>query len=170
VTNAAINLDKTISEYVSTYNSTGCGAYVGNLDRICALGSGGYAQKLKNPPFQINGRLSMGSNTKSMTATVVAILLESATISAKHTRGWNTTLFEIFPDLASGSVFGSVTLAQLAGHFSGLAANPAQGYWPFEDIEPSPSILDQRQNITLSAFQSTPTSTPGTAYLYSNRP
>ena len=62
----------------------------------------------------------LGSDTKAMTATLIARLVEQGRLK------WNTTLAEVFPDLAprfDADVRG-ITVLELLSHYSGLPANP----------------------------------------------
>ena len=58
----------------------------------------------------------LGSDTKAMTATVIARLVEQGKLT------WDTTLADVFPDLAAGfdPAFRPVTVQQLLSHHAGL--------------------------------------------------
>lgn len=62
----------------------------------------------------------IGSDAKAMTATLVAVLVEKKLIS------WETTMAEVFPDIAEDFHARSreITLTQLLSHTAGLPANP----------------------------------------------
>ena len=58
------------------YGSTSSVGWVANLYGMCANGTSGYAQNLgEDPLFNADGRLVMGSLTKSMTVVLLSILL-----------------------------------------------------------------------------------------------
>lgn len=153
------------------YNSTGLMGYIANLCDVCAYGSAGYAQVLgEEPLFDAEGRQNFGSLTKSMTSTLMAILLAKNKIinQLKGEKGWETTLGMIFGAETAGN-YEQVTLAALSSMFGGLPSNPdsPKGYWSF--YSPDVSLRDQRTNITMYALKMTPTSKwPHTKYLYSD--
>lgn len=63
----------------------------------------------------------LGSDTKAMTAAVVARLVEQGSLA------WDTTLADVFPDIAAGfdPAFRSVTIRQLLSHHAGLTKDLA---------------------------------------------
>ena len=66
------------------YRSTASVGWVANQHGMCAKGSAGFAQILDEAPvFNAEGRLNMGSLTKSMTCVVVAILLTQNKITGQ---------------------------------------------------------------------------------------
>jgi CubicO group peptidase (beta-lactamase class C family) len=91
----------------------------------------------------------IGSDAKAMTATLMAILVEKKLIS------WETTMADIFPDLADDfhPKARKITITQLLSHTAGLPANP-------EGIE---RILS-RFEVTKIGLKKEPTK----GYLYSN--
>jgi CubicO group peptidase (beta-lactamase class C family) len=64
----------------------------------------------------------MGSFTKSMTATVLGILLADNKIAGQNdiNFGWNSTLESVFPTMAPGTQYEHVALAAMAAMRSGL--------------------------------------------------
>ena len=75
------------------YNSTASAGWVSNMYGICSPeGSNGYAQVLNEDPlFNANGRLVMGSLTKSMTVVLLSILLSQNKIKGQVPVASNTT-------------------------------------------------------------------------------
>jgi CubicO group peptidase (beta-lactamase class C family) len=67
-------------------------AFVRSADLI-ALGAVGTREINGAERVQLNDRFHIGSCTKSMTATLIALLIEQGRLS------WETTIAEIFPDL-----------------------------------------------------------------------
>ncbi len=83
---------------------------------LLALGTTG-VRKLGDPTLATqDDRWHLGSETKAMTATLMAVLVEDKTIS------WTQTLPDAFPSLASkfDPAYASVTLEQLLQHRGGL--------------------------------------------------
>lgn len=76
------------------------------------LRKSGYDVKL-----DINDKFHLGSNTKSMTATLAAILIE------KNFLSWNSKLSDLLPDYNLHKEFKNVTFELLLAHRSGLHKN-----------------------------------------------
>jgi CubicO group peptidase (beta-lactamase class C family) len=85
-------LSAKMEEFYVAYNATAAVSYVANQHEVCASGSAGSAQEVdQEPDYNKLGRQHMGSNTKSMTATLVGILLEQNKVLNQGVNGWNTT-------------------------------------------------------------------------------
>jgi CubicO group peptidase (beta-lactamase class C family) len=108
----------------------------------------------------IDDRWHLGSDTKAMTAVILATFVERGTLT------WETTLGEVFTERAAGfpADFRAITVTQLLSHHAGLPANLA-----WRQIErSSPTLPEQRLNALKIAATTTLTSRPGTKYEYSN--
>lgn len=88
----------------------------------------------------MNDLLHIGSNTKAMTATMLATLVEDRTF----VDGWQTTVADVFPDLLETihETFHSVTLWQLVTMTAGLARD-APNWWAHGDLP----MIEWRQAI-----------------------
>jgi len=160
------------------YNSTAAVGYVSNSEALCAYAAAGFAQELnKAPAFDVDGRQSFGSLTKSMTVTLMAILLSENKIRGQIVgeKSWETTLGMIFPASEypdyglRNSPFEHVTLAALSSMFGGIPSDPDTPlrYWDF-DI-PGVGLRTQRRNLTIYGLHMAPTSRwPATEYRYSD--
>ena len=146
------------------YSGVGLTAWSVDADgRLCSLGAAGERIKGSGEPFQVTGdsRHHIGSVTKSMTASIMAILMEDGTIPF----GWNATLESVLP-IARNTSYSDVTLRELVGHLTGIADPQSP-----EDIDvllDFEDVREARRAVTVFALQSTPVSPPGTAFLYSN--
>ncbi len=108
-------------------------------------------------------RFHIGSDTKAMTATLVATLVEEGRLR------WNSTLAEVFPDLAPGMrpEYRGVTIAMLMQHRSGLRddrnllALAGQGLL-------GGSVREQRLGAVRRALARRPAYAPGTRNVYAN--
>ncbi|MEW6160123.1 MAG: serine hydrolase domain-containing protein, partial [Verrucomicrobiota bacterium] len=110
-------------------------------------------------------RWHIGSCTKSMTATLAAMLVEEGKIS------WTTTVDEMFPELAEKMqpAYRSVTLEQLLAHRGGLPDDTKGGTEVFLKLRQfSGPIVEQRLKLVELALQQKPKDPPGTKYGYSN--
>jgi CubicO group peptidase (beta-lactamase class C family) len=101
----------------------------------------------------------LGSNTKALTATVIARLVEQGKLT------WDTTLAEVFPDLAADfdSAFRPVTIRQLLSHHAGLTGNLAWGRF-----NRSRTIQEQRGEALRLGLAKSPTYPIGAAPHYAN--
>ena len=105
-------------------------------------------------------RFHIGSDTKTMTALLVALLVQDEKLA------YDTTLEKALPDLAKKmhEDFRPVTLGQLLTHRAGLAANPPGG-WLFPQNVPVQSV---RTSAAKLALEAEPEIAPGVKYAYSN--
>ena len=101
----------------------------------------------------------LGSNTKAMTATVIARLVEQGKLT------WDTTLAEVFPDLAADfdPAFRPVSIRQLLSHHAGLTENLAWGRF-----NRSRTIQEQRREALRLGLAKSPTYPIGAAPHYAN--
>ena len=102
----------------------------------------------------------LGSDTKAMTAVVIAKLVEQGKLT------WDTTIEAVLPKPVANArpEFGGVTLLQLLSHRAGLVANLN---WPQLARTPGPPRAQRLAALQTAA--STPlASPPGTKYEYSN--
>jgi CubicO group peptidase (beta-lactamase class C family) len=102
----------------------------------------------------------LGSDTKAMTAVVIATLVESGKLT------WDTTIGDVFPEFARTfpAEFRGITLTQLLSHHAGL---PANINWR-QASESNSSLREQRIYALKKAAATKLDSTPGTKFLYSN--
>jgi CubicO group peptidase (beta-lactamase class C family) len=108
----------------------------------------------------IDDQWHLGSDTKAMTAVIIATFVERGRLT------WETTLGDVFTELAAGfpSDFRAITVTQLLSHHAGLPANLA---WR-EIARSGPPLPEQRLNALKIAATTTLTSKPGTKFEYSN--
>jgi CubicO group peptidase (beta-lactamase class C family) len=103
----------------------------------------------------------IGSLTKSMTATVAAILIEQGQI------GWKTTIAEVLPGIPMRPEYRSVTLTDLLTNSAGMATDatraPSWGSLASSNL----SLSDQRQLLAREYLAMAPVSSVGT-FNYSN--
>ena len=120
---AAESLDVWIESVRRQHNIPALGAIVFRADTILARGIAGVRRSNSTTPVTLADRFQLGSNTKAITATVLATLVEEGKLS------WTTTLAEVFPEMKDSiSVeFRAVTIDQLLSHHAGVS--------PFEDTD-----------------------------------
>jgi CubicO group peptidase (beta-lactamase class C family) len=104
----------------------------------------------------------LGSDTKAMTAVVLAKLVEQGKLS------WTTTVHDVLQDIpGQDTAYASVTLDQLLSHRSGLAHDPS-GVSNDGLRRLTGSLHQQREAYARIALHEAPAKPPGTAYFYSN--
>ena len=111
-------------------------------------------------PLEITDRWHLGGITKSVTATMIARLIESGQMK------WTDTVGESFPDAQVHEQWKPVTLKQLLTHTAG-----AQKYFSLavRRIQPplGPESTEARREAVLGVIARKPEHTPGTRYAYS---
>lgn len=103
----------------------------------------------------------LGSCTKSMTATLIALLVARGDLS------WDTPLGEALPDLVydMDTDYLELTLVELLCHRAGLAANPSALMDSPRDAE---DLIARRAELTRMALTTPAVHPPRGAFLYSN--
>src|SRR5262249_46964303 len=87
------SLDAWIDSVRRQHNIPAMGAIVFRADTILASGIAGVRRSNSTTPVEERDRFQLGSNTKAITATVLATLVEEGKLK------WTTTLLEVFPEL-----------------------------------------------------------------------
>lgn len=126
------------------------------LQRVAAVGT---RKCGTDNPVTLDDLWHLGSDTKIMTATLAAILVEEGKLQ------WTTTVNEVFPEIieTSNPGFRDVNLLQLLSHEAGLPRDIE-----YSSISQSIPIPDQRLEVVRMAFNEEPLYTPGTQFQYSN--
>jgi CubicO group peptidase (beta-lactamase class C family) len=99
----------------------------------------------------------MGSDTKAMTATMIAALVEQEKLS------WDTTIAGVFPDVQLPAEVGAISLLELLSHRAGL---PHDTEWRV--ISREGSLVQQRRVAVGHLASVRLLSKPGSTYSYSN--
>lgn len=138
---------------------------------LVAAGATGFRKHgVTSAPVTIHDRFHLGSCTKSMTATLAAVLVQEGQVR------WTDTVGAAFPELAATmhANWKGVTLQQLLLNRGGapgpewLSSQTLSGsLWArlWTNHVPPP---DQRQLLVQEVTRRAPEVAPGTAYLYSN--
>lgn len=111
-----------------------------------------------------NDKWHIGSCTKSMTATLAAMLVEEGKVR------WDTKVGEIFPELRESMdpMWAPVTLEMLLSHRSGAPGKAPENLWRNAWAKTG-TVLEQRTNFVNGLLLRRPESEPGTKYIYSNQ-
>lgn len=127
-------------------------------DGIKFIGAVGVRKRGTEIPVALDDLWHLGSDGKAMTSTLIARLVERGQLK------WDSTLAEIFPDLAPqmNLEFQKVTLLQLLSHRAGLPANLNLANYLGNDAQ------SLRLRAVREELAKKPQSMPGGKYLYSN--
>lgn len=115
-------------------------------------------------PVTRNDKWHIGSCTKSMTATLAAMLVEQGALR------WDTRVGEVFPELRESMdpMWAPVTLEMLLSHRGGAPAKAPENLWRNAWAR-SGTVAEQRTSFVNGLLLRRPESEPGTKYIYSNQ-
>ena len=111
-----------------------------------------------------NDLFHIGSCTKSMTATLTAMLIEAGQLR------WDTTVAEVFPEWKGimDRQYENVTVQQLLTQRSGLATHPPAAAWA-KAWQEKGTPTEQRREFLEAVLAVPPAVAPGTRFIYSNQ-
>lgn len=106
----------------------------------------------------VNDKVHLGSNTKAITATLLATFVEESKLN------WESKVGDVFSDSKAElhADYLPVTLRQLLTHRAGLPANASYG-----EVGTGP-LIEQRRTLLKKVLGQPPVHTPGSKFLYSN--
>jgi CubicO group peptidase (beta-lactamase class C family) len=115
-------------------------------------------------PVTTNDVFHIGSCTKSMTATLTAMLIEEGKLR------WDTTIAEVFPEWKGimDPQYETVTVEQLLTHRGGLAMAPPAAAWK-QAWKQIGTPVEQRREFIEAVLRQPPAAKPGTKMIYSNQ-
>lgn len=149
-----------ITPIVNQYRIPGMIAAIVSSHTIEAIGVDGVRKLGSQNKMTIHDLFHIGSNTKSMTATLIALLIQ------KKLLHWNTKVIDIFPDLKEkiDPAFKDLTLEKLLTHRGGVISDI-----DYDQIQLTAKndLVKARQLAMEQALTSPPAVTPGTFH-YSN--
>ncbi|MEI2727430.1 MAG: serine hydrolase domain-containing protein [Verrucomicrobiota bacterium] len=158
------DLNSILEQIRSTRNVPALASAVVRSNRIIGLGAVGWRKwNITNAPVTLADKWHHGSNTKSMTATLAAMLVEEGRIQ------WSNTMAEVFPEFASRMHAGwrAATLEQLASNRGGAPEDIPSSVWNYLwNFGGTPR--EGRRLLLERMTANPPASTPGTRYEYSN--
>ncbi len=162
---SAGSLDAWIDSVRKQHNIPALAAIVLRADTVLARGIAGVRHAGIAGAVTIKDRFQLGSNTKAITATLVATLVEAGTLR------WTTTPAQIFPEMrdSMSPAFRGVTLEQLLSHHAGVSAFTDT---EDEDFKKIPHLIgtpmERRRAFTAWVLRGKPVEPPGTKAIYSN--
>src|SRR5689334_351603 len=139
-------------------------------ERIIAQGVAGVRKRGTAERITLDDRFHLGSCTKAMTATLVAMLVEENKLN------WTTTLGELFAHTVKPMhpAWEKVTIRQVLAHRAGLRHEPDGLAQVLKEVMGRPpraplgTLLQQRLEIARQALSRPPGILPDTKYWYSN--
>ncbi|HYG35395.1 MAG TPA: serine hydrolase domain-containing protein [Clostridia bacterium] len=160
----ARNLDSILEKIRNTHKVPALACAVVLSNRIVGLGAVGLRKSgVTNAPVTLQDKWHHGSITKSMTATLAAIMVERGAIQ------WTNTLADVFPSLTNcmHSAFLQVTLEQLTSNRGGVPEAIPPAVWSeLWDFDSTPR--EARRLLLERMTTNAPSSAPGTRFEYSN--
>jgi len=158
------DLSPLIAAILKRHELPGMVAAVVEGDGTVGVAAAGVRRRGSPEKVTVDDRFHVGSCTKSMTATLCAMLVEEGKLS------WETTLGGTFPELAESMrpEYRAVTLEQLLTHRGGMPGNVDRGvmYWQLRRLVTT--ATEARRSLLEGVVAKPPASEPGTKYLYSN--
>jgi CubicO group peptidase (beta-lactamase class C family) len=132
-------------------------------DRVVAIGAAGVRELGRHERVSVFDQWHLGSDTKAMTATLCAMLVEEGKLR------WDSTLEEIFPQFRRDMrpEYRRVTLQELLHHRSGFPTPLPDGMLSkLRQLTGSPAA--QRLYFVQHIVAQSPIAPPGTKFQYSN--
>jgi CubicO group peptidase (beta-lactamase class C family) len=169
--NAPVNVDAILQSILGRgAERFGMVAAVLRGERIIAQGAAGVRKRGTAERITLDNQFHLGSCTKAMTATLVAMLVEEGKLN------WTTTLGELFADTVKPMhpAWEKVTLRQVLAHRAGLRHEPDGLAQVLNELVGRPpraplgTLPQQRLEIARQALSRPPGIPPDTKYWYSN--
>lgn len=132
--------------------------------QICDRAAVGVRKWGDPTPVTTNDVFHIGSCTKSMTATLTAILIDDGKLR------WDTTIADVFPELKGrmDKQYETVTVEQLLMHRGGVPGTPPAAAWK-RAWEEHGTPTEQRRELIEAVLSQPPEAAPGTKMIYSNQ-
>lgn len=152
------NLNEVLSEIRESNGLPALAVAASKGGKVLGAGAVGVRKVGSAVAVTLSDKFHIGSDTKAMTATLVAMQVEQGKVR------WEQTLSEIFPERAPkmNEAFRKVTLEMLLTHRAGLPAN-THNYGSAKD-----PVTSQRLSAMDAVINAPPVHEPGTDFLYSN--
>lgn len=137
-------------------------AAVVSPDKLLALGVVGVRASTYPTRACTNDAFHLGSDSKAMTAVVIAKLIEQQKLS------WQLRIRDVFGDIEGlKPAYADVTLEELLAHRAGFPPDP--GLLPMSEMRKLKGpLIAQRKLYVARALQETPINQPGSSFAYSN--
>ena len=159
--NQATDLAEYLTSSIDQGKAPGMIAAIIDEGGVRAIGAAGVRRQGSPDAFTVDDLVHVGSNTKAMTSTMLATLVEDGTFA----NGWSTTIAEVFPELVDEihQDYHSIELSQLIRMQGGIRRN-AEDWWAYLS---NPNVVKRRYGILRDNLGDAPAGTEG-EHLYSN--
>ena len=157
---APLTLSTVLDESRSKFGVPAMAAIVLGANKVFECQVTGIARRGRSAPVRTSSRFHLGSNTKAITATMVATLVEENRLS------WDTTVLDVFPEW-SNSIhpdYRGINLNDLFQHHSGL---PPYNNATSADMRRLPAG-ESAAEVAGFILHRPPARKPGSGGLYSN--
>jgi CubicO group peptidase (beta-lactamase class C family) len=157
------NVSESLEKIRKEHSVPALAAAVVDDGKLVALGACGSRTAERMVPVMLDDQWSLASCTKSMTASIAAMLVEEGWIC------WNTTVGEIFPDETEemNHAWHDVTLEQLLVHRGGAPHEPPKD--PYDEaLKQKGEPMSQRREFVMGVLRLPPAKPPGTHWIYSD--
>jgi CubicO group peptidase (beta-lactamase class C family) len=153
-------LEGVVKQELSSIESVATGSCIVSEGKVVAIVVAGERKYGSGVAIQENDAFQMGSVSKTLTATLTGIMVESGVIE------WNTKLVDVFPELVpEGNPYRNVTVLQMLTHTAGL---PHTSWHMLSDEDGRKDQLARYPIFVRECVKQAPVNTPGTKYGYSN--
>lgn len=167
--NAGADMDTEICEILEhasvKYGIPGLAAAFVDDTGLKSMGVYGVRRVGSSSPVTMDDRWLLGSDTKAITATVVAALVEKKLLT------WNTTVVDVFPEYGKQIHKGyqGLTITRLLSHTGGLPRDSYNLRIVLEDrFNPDNDPVEMRKKILKNALSRPPEKKAGSSFVYSN--
>ena len=160
--NAGQDISRELRQLLKDSKVPGVAAAVIKNGQIISTGVAG-VRKYRDPTsVQRNDKFHIGSCTKSMTATLAAVLVEEGRLR------WDTTVSDVFNDYEIHSGFRRATLLQLLSHNAGLPSSRFHTPLWREIWASKEDGRALRTKLAKARLREKPNYPPGKGFIYSN--
>ena len=130
-------------------------------DGVLAIGAAGLRKRGSPEEMTVNDLVHIGSNTKAMTCTMLAVLVEDGVFP----HDWETTIVDVFPELLGeiDAGYHAVDLFQLVRMTGGIRPNAVEWWAHLDQVD----IIERRYAILRDNLVEPPAGPVG-EFLYSN--
>jgi CubicO group peptidase (beta-lactamase class C family) len=139
------------------YNLPALGGAIVSSEGISAISVDGVRKRGNSTEVSIDDLWHLGSDTKAMTATMIAALVEQRKLS------WSSSLNDVFPEMHFLPDVGKITVMHLLAHRAGLPGNADWG-----SLSKEASLVDQRKAAVVQLKSVNLLSDVGSKFSYSN--
>ena len=161
---AATNMTDVLENIRKKHDLPALAGVVVKDGKIVDRGATGIRKMGNSALVTTNDVFHIGSCTKSMTATLAAMLIEDRKLR------WNTTIPEVFPEFKGkmDSHYEAVTVEELLTHRGGVPGSPPPEAW-LEARKQRGTPVQQRLQFIEAVLRQPPEAAPGTKMIYSNQ-